>query len=804
MKSIFYWFLLSVPCFSSIALAQEKDTSAVVISGGISLGVYEAGLNHVIVKTMNSEHKYLIPSKMDVKKLPKMNVTTGSSAGAINSIASAISSCIKYDKYSQTLFDNIFRDIWIGVGLDNLMPVDYSKYDGLSLGGVSANNEKQKIVDSIFSRTVFEEPIDKLRNMFETGQAKKDCNIIVGIMVTLARPNEIQLELNNNTSATIREQSYAIPIRLISVPDIDGAYRLAFEALSDEELPWSLIDTSNRKYIQLPSHAGRIPFDSVIRAGLASSAFPGAFGPITLNYCFYDKAQTAKKYCHKDNALKGMFIDGGYFNNIPIGLAAELMSTFNERGDIGSFVFIDPDNTNRPSDPKEYEQQSNLTEAQKLEKEQKEQKETSLTLMNQLKNILPGIGTLRKRDLQNDLNLYFAVNKKSQRSYSPTVRNPYLTGNFLGAFGAFFDPSFREYDYVAGVYDGMRFVSQQLCADELSDNIKTKCEVDTFRQVLSQVTEGVSTSKESELIYLRDFNALVGAFLNDDFASCVNAQKCSEENSPWLEVINSLYDKNYSSKTYLVFLAIHETGDKKIDDFLNNYTAEYISYRDGKDSSIMVSDQLNYMMFRRDFWRTLIVKRATQRLIYLERENRGGFNKLLSGAYILIPPDSFASENIGNVRPHDQSSLLISLAPDQFGLDAVQTGIVVAWSQEPNFRATGTYNGNFEFGMSLHMQIKDKSDDRVDFVNAWVGTRFHRPSTFYSSWGGSLSVNRNISNTDNFGNKVLLGGEINFGFLSDKIRFSIGTRDILSDYGGEDWSVKLMFTNIDDLIWAFK
>ena len=172
MKSIFYWFLLSVPCFSSIALAQEKDTSAVVISGGISLGVYEAGLNHVIVKTMNSEHKYLIPSKMDVKKLPKMNVTTGSSAGAINSIASAISSCIKYDKYSQTLFDNIFRDIWIGVGLDNLMPVDYSKYDGLSLGGVSANNEKQKIVDSIFSRTVFEEPIDKLRNMFETGQAK--------------------------------------------------------------------------------------------------------------------------------------------------------------------------------------------------------------------------------------------------------------------------------------------------------------------------------------------------------------------------------------------------------------------------------------------------------------------------------------------------------------------------------------------------------------------------------------------------------------------------------------------------------
>ena len=790
MKSNFCWFLLSILFFSSITLAQDKDTSAVVISGGISLGVYEAGLNHVLVKTMNSENTDLT--------LPKMNVTTGSSAGAINSIASAISSCIRYDPYSETLFNNIFRDIWIGVGLDNLMPANYSEYDGLSLGGLSPNNEEQKIIDSIFSRSVFKEPIDKLRDMFETGHAKKDCNILVGIMVTLAKPNEISLELNNNTWATIREQSYAIPIRLISVPDINGSYRLAFESLYDIELPWSLIGNSNRKYIQLPSLDGRIPFDSVLRAGLASSAFPGAFGPIALNYCFYDEKQKSKKYCHQDDALKGMFIDGGYFNNIPIGLAAELMSTFGEKGDVGNFVFIDPDNTNRASDPSENGNQSSLTEAKRRENEQNE---SSLTLSNQLKNILPGIGTLRKRDLQNDLNLYFAFNKKSQRTYSPTIRNPYLTGNFLGAFGAFFDPSFREYDYVAGVYDGMRFVSQQLCANKSSDFIKTKCEVTTFKHVLSQVIEGVSTNKENEL---RDFYALVGAFLYEDFASCENTQKCIEENSPWLEVVSSLYKKDYASKTYLVFLAIHRNGDKNFDSFLKKYTDNFVSYRDERDSTITVSGQLNYMMFRQEFWGNLLFKRATQRLIYLERENGGSFNRFLSSAYILIPPDSFASRNIGNVKPTDQSSLLYHLAPDQFGIDAVQTGIVIAWSKEPNFRATGTYNGNFEFGTSLHMQIKDKSDDRVDFVNVWAGTRFHRPSTLYSSWGASLSVNRNISNTDSFGNKVLLGGEINFGFLSDKIRFSIGTRDMLSDYGGEDWSVKLMFTNIDDLIWAFK
>ena len=84
MKSIFFKLILSTLLLSQVTMAQEK-ASAVVISGGISLGVYEAGLNHVLVEVMNSKEPEI--------SLPTLKVTTGSSAGAINSVASALRTC---------------------------------------------------------------------------------------------------------------------------------------------------------------------------------------------------------------------------------------------------------------------------------------------------------------------------------------------------------------------------------------------------------------------------------------------------------------------------------------------------------------------------------------------------------------------------------------------------------------------------------------------------------------------------------------------------------------------------------------
>ena len=300
---------------------------------------------------------------------------------------------------------------------------------------------------------------------------------------------------------------------------------------------------------------------------------------------------------------------------------------------------------------------------------------------------------------------------------------------------------------------------------------------------------------------------MVSAFLCQDVEILNNVARCSQKDSPWSALIKEHYEEDYSSITYLVFQSINQSTDKSFDFFLKVFTPKFIQYRDQQekdnDKIVEVSAQLNYMMFRQKFWANLLIKRATQRLIYLERENDGDSLRLLSGAYILIPPDSIASAKIGNVKPSDQTSFFHHLIPDQFGVDAVQTGVNLAWTYEPKYRIKTTYNGSYEFGAALHMQIKDQSTERVDYINLWAGTRFLQPSPFISSYGVSLSVNKNIRNTSNFGNDVMIGGEFNVGFLADKLRLSIGTRDMINSYSGEDWSVQLVITNIDEIFWAF-
>lgn len=791
MKPFLFIISLTYLMFSQITFAIETK-NAVVISGGISLGVYEAGLNHVLVEVTNSKNSDI--------KLPKLQVATGSSAGAINAIATALSTCLKPTEDEGRLFNNIFRDIWIGVGMDELMPVDYGNYGELSIGGILPADKEHKISDSLFSRKVFETAIGELRKMVKR-EVNEDCHVLIGIMVTLAKPNQVLLTLNNGVNTTINKQSYAIPIRVTVKSNEKGDKRIVFQPVSKDEIVNTNQNYLNRNFINLPSFDGEISLDSVIRAGLASSAFPGAFGPITLDYCDVDNltqldTQVSNKYCTDQETFKtGVFIDGGYFNNIPIGFAAELMTTFTKNKETKlqeNYIFIDPDNTN-----------SNSTNESNPIK-------TGLTLKTQLGNVLPGIGTLRKRDLYNDLFTYFQVPDKSnrnvpdkrKRNYNPTVRSPYLTGNFLGAFGAFFDPSFREYDYIAGVYDGMRFIARQLC-DKEKIGMQDKCEVDNFTKVLDEMVSGVSPYEKK----LSDFHALIGAFLCDDVETLSN--DCNASDGPWSELIGTYYNMDYVSNTYLVYKALRKNDGGDFDSFLSVYLSEFEEYKalaENKNLPITVniSKQLNYMIYRQDFWVNLLLKRATQRLIYLERINKGDSLRLLTGAYILTPRDSLASLEIGNTEPSDQSSLLYSIIPDQFGIDAIQTGIVAGWSIEPKFRTLGTFNGNFEFGGSLHMQIKDQPEGRVNYANIWAGIRFHRPSTFLSSYGLSATVNRNISNTTRFGDDFMLGAQFNVGFLADKLRLTIGTRDAINNYGGEDWSVQLTFTNIDELIWAFK
>jgi hypothetical protein len=755
---------------------NSEHRNALVISGGISLGVYEAGVNHVIVEaTQNSAIGAL---------LPKIEVTTGSSAGGINALATAIRTCLMDDSLSTSLFDNIFRDIWINVGIKNLLPVENSEYQHLMLSGLHPDGKAQEIEDAIFSRQVFDAILKELKRLVEEEQAKEECDVSIGLMVTLAQPNNVDLSLSDGKSFERGKQSYAIPIRVRSKSDSAGVHKIYFSAIPTSEFNKVKTAGLKRNFINLPAKNGEIHIDSVSRAVLASSAFPGAFGPIVLGFCDPDPINTgaSSEFCPKDEKLKdNTFIDGGYFNNVPIGLAAELMLVRQYENTVNTsqnFMYLDPDkvrvkDTRVPKDPSH-----------------------PLTLVGQVNNLVPGILTLRKRDLYNDMHTYFTKDSDplGKRSYSPTERGPLLTGNFLGAFGAFFDPAFREYDYAAGIYDGLRYVANAVCPNKEYEN-KEVCEVTTFSELFGAL---VADSDSNHSKTYNDLVALVGAFICDDLKQG-QPKDCFLIESPWQPLIQKYYKSDYESNTYLIYKALQKMEENNLDSFLTTLRAE----REKSNSNINYEDQLEYMLYRQDYWQGLFLKRIINRLIYLEEEYKGKNERLLRAAYLLLPQDLYASYDIGNAKAPELLSWKYKLIPDHLGIDAIQTGVVVGWTTIPNWDHRLPAHSNLEFGFSLNAQIKDKSDNRVDYMNTWAGIRFNRPSTFFSSWGVSVSANQNISNTSNFGNDVLIGAQGNLSFLSDKIRFSIGTRDAFSNYDGEDWSVQLTFTNIDDLIWAF-
>src|SRR6185369_17565389 len=115
---------------------------SLTISGGISLGSYEAGVNWALIE-------YMRKIREEGKESPDLKVITGASAGSINAILTAMAWLTRPNENlnimkeiselekmripknnqendpQQALFPvelNILRDSWVSVGIDELLP----------------------------------------------------------------------------------------------------------------------------------------------------------------------------------------------------------------------------------------------------------------------------------------------------------------------------------------------------------------------------------------------------------------------------------------------------------------------------------------------------------------------------------------------------------------------------------------------------------------------------------------------------------------------------------------------------------
>jgi hypothetical protein len=291
---------LATPVSKTLPLAR-----VLTISGGISLGAYEAGYNWAFIRYLKKSYD----SSTKAYKAGSLAAVTGASAGNINAFLSAISWCqsVTIDS-TETAEKNLFWDTWINVGWERLFPSDsttcaqYTKeFKNVTVSQACGSPPQLSVFlpdDGLFTRRAFLDVQEEIASRVARGPSSfNPCSLPLGITVTKVIPSNLQLEKKLN----IATQRFAVTV--LAKQDAGG---LGFYV---DEIP----EDGKRvgKYLSLPAKKDRRAMVARIPGGNfslldvieASSAFPVAFGPKTLAFCEAG-AGTPSNFCAEGKGLE--------------------------------------------------------------------------------------------------------------------------------------------------------------------------------------------------------------------------------------------------------------------------------------------------------------------------------------------------------------------------------------------------------------------------------------------------------------------------------------------------------------------
>jgi len=391
---------------------------SLTVRGGVSLGAYEGGINWALLKVLKDD--------------PSVSLTTvtGASAGNINAFLSAIEWCQSATRSGQeSVRNNLFWQAWVPVGIHGLFP---RRAKGYQPG------------DGLFTRTAFASAEDAFRKAVDDGgRFGSPCGLHVGVSVTRVRSADIVIR---SVDAQSGNDGIHIPSqRFVATFGLDvGANGLRFRQLNQH-------DHEVGEYLTLPSTDGVVSDDQLIELIHASSAFPVAFGPQIIRHCPDDAELHGGARCSPP--IADQFIDGGVFDNVPLGLAVSLTEQLLAPADAEQvhYVYIDPDHARSyaplPMPPPE----------------RPETKRVGLsTTFDFIKTF---VSVSQQYELQGVARYLYKPTDGGQANGAktpPATPLPRLTsrlqplmGSYLAHFGAFFAEPFREHDFYVGVYDGL-------------------------------------------------------------------------------------------------------------------------------------------------------------------------------------------------------------------------------------------------------------------------------------------------------------------------------------------------------------
>jgi len=270
---------------STAAQLPKTIDLSLVISGGVSLGAYEAGYNWALIKMISKINS------MDINIRPNLLSVAGASAGSINTLLSAMYWCQKESvPYQNSVDDNLFYETWVHLGLEDLV-----------IEGKDPDNHS-----TLFTRKPLVQKAQKIMQHMKKPVFREGCEVPMAFAVTKVTPIVEEFQ-----GIKIKNQAFSVPLTF----KVAGGK----VSITNRKMP-----PSTAFYISIPGIEK--DYTKVTDVLFASSAFPGAFQQVKLRYEY--KGKIATEY----------FIDGGAYNNVPLQQATELAP------EAKLFVYMDPSN----------------------------------------------------------------------------------------------------------------------------------------------------------------------------------------------------------------------------------------------------------------------------------------------------------------------------------------------------------------------------------------------------------------------------------------------------------------------------
>ncbi|MEM1022076.1 MAG: patatin-like phospholipase family protein [Myxococcota bacterium] len=401
--------------------ADPAPASAIVVSGGVSLGAYQAGFLHLFTETLKREARG--------RTLP---LVAGASAGSANAFLAAVSMCLEpVDDPEHSLGWRA----WMPVGFDQLYQKGRTRPDGM------------------FSRQALVDSTDMIWSQLEEQGLPDDCDFVLGVSTTRIRLHRVRVQ--QSLRIPRQEEKFLVRVqgRGSGRPPRFSNY---VDPYSDVEQPILPFESTDDPF------AARRDFERFRSLLFASMAFPIAFPPQWVSHCLTDPPGAQGFVAYRDARCElpteaSLFVDGGVLDNSPLRLAYQTAETGLRMNGLGQPVWRDLAESGwsdrRPSYTRlqyHYLDPSLTVFPDSEASDERERSSGVLGLANTLfMNFVTAARSKELYTLAEDRALVTEQMRISHRHY-PSASDP------LWFFMGFFERDFRAFDFHLGMYDAYR------------------------------------------------------------------------------------------------------------------------------------------------------------------------------------------------------------------------------------------------------------------------------------------------------------------------------------------------------------